>query len=120
MSHTWARADCVCNHHSRCKASCTLSARIHPTSRPAVFPLTSRAEDRLLLSGATLDVDAGFTPRPPGWDVDHFAQIQAGINAAGAGDTVVVAAGDIQRAGSPQLRARRPDAARRGRRRHDH
>ncbi|MHC5034581.1 MAG: right-handed parallel beta-helix repeat-containing protein, partial [Planctomycetota bacterium] len=50
-------------------------------------------EKRLLLSGATIYVDDDFTSGTPGWGVDHFDQIQDGINAAGAADTVMVAAG---------------------------
>ena len=52
-----------------------------------------KLEERLLLSGATMYVDDDFTSGTPGWGVDHFAQIQDGINAAGTDDTVMVAAG---------------------------
>ncbi|MHC4592268.1 MAG: right-handed parallel beta-helix repeat-containing protein, partial [Planctomycetota bacterium] len=50
-------------------------------------------EKRLLLSGTTIYVDDDFTSGTAGWGVDHFDRIQDGINAAGAGDTVMVAEG---------------------------
>ena len=52
-----------------------------------------RLEERLLLSAATVYVDDDFTSGTPGWGVDHFDRIQNGINAASAGDTVMVAEG---------------------------
>jgi len=67
--------------------------------KPAVLPVPrrilnlERLEERLLLSGATIYVDDDFTPATEGWAVDHFDRIQDGINAAGAGDTVMVAEG---------------------------
>ncbi len=50
-------------------------------------------EPRLLLNGTIFYVDDDFTAATSGWGVDHFASIQDGIDAAGSGDTVQVAAG---------------------------
>lgn len=43
---------------------------------------------------ATVWVDDDFTAGTPGWGVDHFATIQAGVAAVDAGGTVNVAAGN--------------------------
>ncbi len=61
-----------------------------PKKRPLALEML---EPRLLLNGTIFYVDDDFTSATPGWDVDHFAAIQDGIDAAGSGDTVQVAAG---------------------------
>lgn len=64
-----------------------------PLARPRFrTPLElERLEGRLLLSGATVYVDDDFTALTPGWGVDHFDSIQAGI-AAAAGQGCICAA----------------------------
>ena len=52
------------------------------------FPTTSAANP--------IYVDDDFNSSTPGWGVDHFASIQAGINAVDMGGTVNVAAGTYQ------------------------
>jgi hypothetical protein len=66
-----------------------------PPARPSINRALylERLEPRLLLNGAVFYVDDDFTSLTPGWGVDHFATIQDGIDAAGANDTVAVAAG---------------------------
>ncbi len=65
---------------------------MHRIHRKSLLNL-DRLERRLLLSGATMYVDDDFTAATPGWGVDHFDEIQEGLDAADGGDTVMVAAG---------------------------
>ena len=50
-------------------------------------------EQRTLLSVTPVYVDDGYTSATPGWGVDHFANIQDGIDAVSDSGSVVVAAG---------------------------
>jgi len=60
-----------------------------------VVPLTEQGDLSTLTKGGPTDffVDDEYTSSTPGWGITHFASIQAAIDAASPGDTIIVAAG---------------------------
>ncbi len=62
----------------------------------AALPACLAAGPRAASAATTIEVDDGYDSGTPGWQVDHFAKVQDGLDAASNGDTVLVHPGSYR------------------------